>query len=104
MPKDLAVRLAESAVRDLEDVVEWYEAQGVSVVGRRLVREVLEKIEGLSVFPDRGRMVPEFNQPWLRELIHPRFRIVYRRESHCVRIVRVWRGERPLKLPHDEID
>ena len=104
MPKDLPLRLAESAVRDLEELVGWYEAESAPEVGRRLVREVLEKIEGLSVFPDRGRTVPEFNQPWLRELIHPPFRIVYRREPHCVRVVRVWRSERTLKLPPDEID
>jgi len=45
-----------------------------------------------------GRVVPEFEQPFLRELIHPPFRIVYRREPRRVRIVRVWRSERQMRL------
>lgn len=44
----------------------------------------------------------EFKQPFLLELIYPPFRIVYRRESKHVRIVRVWRSERPLALPKDD--
>ena len=49
-----------------------------------------------------GRVVPEFDQPFLRELIRPPFRIVYRREPEFVRIVRIWRSERVLVLPEDE--
>ena len=44
-----------------------------------------------------GRVVPEFEQPFLRELIHPPLRIVYRREPRRVRIVRVWRSERQMR-------
>ncbi|MDZ7799805.1 MAG: hypothetical protein U5K81_03285 [Trueperaceae bacterium] len=43
--------------------------------------------------------MPEFDQPFLRELIHPPFRIVYRRDPQRLRIVRVWRSERLLHLP-----
>jgi toxin ParE1/3/4 len=46
-----------------------------------------------------GGVVPEFDQPFLRELIQPPFRIVYRRDPQRVRIVRVWRSERLLHLP-----
>ena len=49
-----------------------------------------------------GRVVPEFDQPFLRELIHPPFRIVYRREPERIRVVWVWRSERLLQLPTDE--
>ncbi|MDJ0891444.1 MAG: type II toxin-antitoxin system RelE/ParE family toxin, partial [Gammaproteobacteria bacterium] len=34
----------------------------------------------------------------LRELIRPPFRIVYRRDPKHVRVVRVWRSERPLDV------
>ena len=47
--------------------------------------------------PDVGRVVPEFGLNSLRELIHPPFRIIYRRDSDTVRIVRVWRSERRLR-------
>lgn len=90
---------AESALRDLEEVRTWYTEQGVPEVGARLVEEVLQRIQALADYPDMGRMVPEFDQPFLRELIHPPFRIVYRHDPQRVRIVRVWRSERLLHLP-----
>ena len=68
---ELTISFAESAVADLEAIRIWYAEQGV----------------------------PEFDQPWLRELIFPPFRIVYRREATRARIVRVWRSERLLMLP-----
>jgi len=57
--------------------------------------------QSLADHPDLGRVVPEFGQTFLSELVHPPFRIVYRREPDAVRIVRVWRGERRLRLPDD---
>ncbi len=74
-------------------------SRGVPGVGARLVEEVFQRAQTLTDHPDMGRMVPEFDQPFLRELIHPPFRIVYRRDPRHVRIVRVWRSERLLHLP-----
>jgi plasmid stabilization system protein ParE len=93
------VTFAESAIQDLEELRSWYLAQGVPAIGRRLVAEILQRIEHLPRNPDIGRIVPEFGQPFLRELIHPPFRIVYRRDPGRIRVVRVWRSERILKLP-----
>jgi plasmid stabilization system protein ParE len=96
-----AVRIsfAASAIDDLEAIRAWYAEQGVPEVGSRLVAEVFQRIEQLSEHPEFGRMVPEFGQSFLRELIQAPFRIVYRREADRVRIVRVWRSERLLTLP-----
>lgn len=94
----VSVTFAESAVRDLEEIQAWYESELVPEVGRRLVSDVFERDEALRDNPDMGRVVPEFGQKYLRELFHPPFRIVYKRESKKVRVVRVWRSERLLKL------
>jgi toxin ParE1/3/4 len=90
----MAISFAESALRDLEEVRTWYVEQGVPEVGTRLVQGVLQRIQVLAEHPDIGRVVPEFDQPFLRELIQPPFRIVYRRDPQRLRIVRVWRSER----------
>ncbi|MBK1724620.1 type II toxin-antitoxin system RelE/ParE family toxin [Thiocystis violacea] len=94
-----AISFAESALDDLAGIREWHATQGVPEVGDRLVAEVFQRVEALADHPDLGRMVPEFGQPFLRELIHPPFRIVYRRDPLQVRVVRVWRSERLLRLP-----
>ena len=93
------ISFAHSAVADLEEVLEFYEEQDLPQVGERLVRNVIKDVELLSEQPDMGRIVPEFDLYYLRELIRPPFRIVYRRDSNRIRIVRVWRSERLLFLP-----
>lgn len=71
------ISFAESAVGDLASI-----------------REILTCLDQLAEFPESGRVVPEFEQPWLRELIRPPFRVVYRVDGERVRVVRVWRSER----------
>lgn len=95
----VAIRFAESALADLESIRAWYAEQDVPEVGERLLGEIVAGIEALADHPDLGRIVPEFDQPFLRELIRPPFRIVYRRDPKHVRVVRVWRSERLLDVP-----
>ncbi len=89
----IPIRFTESAVADLQQTMHRYAAQDVPDVGKRFIAEVFECIQALSDQPGIGRVVAEFGQPFLRELIHPRFRIVYLRKPKQVRIVSVWRGE-----------
>ncbi|MEN8763215.1 MAG: type II toxin-antitoxin system RelE/ParE family toxin [Thiogranum sp.] len=98
---EITVAFAESALRDLEGIRAWYVEQGVPEVGDRLVAAIIQQVERLVDHPDMGRVVPEFDQPFLRELIHALFRIVYRRDPVRVRVVRVWRSERLLRLSPD---
>jgi toxin ParE1/3/4 len=93
MPQKIIIIFAESAVRDLEEWHTWYREQGVPDAGQRLVSEILQQIECLPGNPDMGRIVPEFKHRFLRELIHPPFRIVYRRDPRRIQVVRVWRSE-----------
>jgi toxin ParE1/3/4 len=88
------VSFSELAVRDLQDSKDWYASQSAPEVGERLIREILASVDQLAAFPESGRVVPEFDQPWLRELIRPPLRIVYRIDGERVRVVRVWRSER----------
>ena len=50
-------------------------------VGERRVAEIFHRIEMPIDHPDMGQVVPEFGQTFLRELIQPPFRIVYRRNG-----------------------
>ncbi len=88
------VEFAKSAEDDLLDILAWYSSQQVPEVGTRLVASIIDRVAQLATFPDSGKVVPEFETPWLRELELPPFRIVYRRDERAVTIVRVWRSER----------
>jgi plasmid stabilization system protein ParE len=99
MPERVRVSFAAAAVADLEEILSYYADRQVPEVGSQLVVEILEKTEALGRHPDMGRVVPEFGRENLRELIHPPFRVVYRRDRGHARIVRVWRSERQITLP-----
>lgn len=95
----MKVRLTESAIEDLRELLLYFEEQLVPQVGQRFVTEILDRIETLIENPDIGRVVPEFSTDNIRELIHKPFRVVYLRESSTIFIIRVWRSERILELP-----
>ncbi|WP_239027770.1 type II toxin-antitoxin system RelE/ParE family toxin [Geomonas subterranea] len=82
----------------MEEIRNWYQEQHVPEIGEKLLREVMKSVERLASFPNSGRIVPEFGLTYLREVILPPFRIVYRLDKKTIRIVRVWRSERLLTV------
>lgn len=95
---EFEITFSTSALEDLEDVLKYYKEQEIPHVGQKLVNRVLQDVEILKDQPDSGRVVPEFEIDFLRELIRPPFRIVYLRDDQRIKIVRVWRSERLLIL------
>lgn len=91
--------LTQSAIDDLQQLKRYYAEQGVPDVGIALVQRILDTLELTLQHPELGRIVAEFNQPELREILHPPFRLVYLRQSQQIHVVRVWRSERLLILP-----
>ncbi len=94
------ISFSRSAVDDLKSIKEYYQEQSVPQIGQDFVVTIVEHIETLSTHPDIGRVVPEFDDDSIRELIHLPFRMVYLPESESVNIIRVRRSERLLRL-HD---
>ena len=98
----MKIFVANSAYSDLEGIKEYYEEEGVPHIGKQFIAAIIEHVQTLLENPDIGRVVPEFGDERIRELIHSPFRIVYLREKNSIHIIRVWRSERLLKLPENE--
>lgn len=92
--------IADSAYNDLADIQAHYQEQEVPAVGEKFVAEIINHLEILEEHPEIGRIVPEFSEPTIRELIHPPFRIVYWLQNQTIYVIRVWRSERLLQLPN----
>ena len=43
----------------------------------KIAREISIRVERLNDFPQKGRIVPEFNVKYIRELIYKSYRIIY---------------------------
>ena len=94
--------LAQSALDDLRDLQRYYIDEGVPDIGTRFVNDILNALQRLADHPDSGRVVPEFEQAQIREILLPPYRLVYLRELSSISVIRVWREERILMLPGTE--
>ena len=76
---------------DLKDIATFIEEDSVSIA-QCFVKNLFHAVEKLSDFPESGRIVPEFDDPAIREVIRKPCRIIFRvdRTKQTVEIVRIW--------------
>lgn len=79
----------EFALDDLRNIYE-YIAKDSKYYASVQIEKIIGRIEQLESFPQSGRVVPEFDNERIRELIEGNYRIVYRIESNdLIGIVRI---------------
>ena len=92
------VEWSKLAKEDLQEIYD-YISNDSERYALRVVDRIVERTEKLSVHPLTGRVVPEFEDENLRELIEGNYRIIYYMESkEKISIVRIYQGARLLKL------
>ena len=96
---DFQVFLSDDALNDLERIV-GYIAPHNPTAAERLGNQLLDAALSLRTFPERGRVVPEFQRLELREIIFRSYRIIYRTNlaDKNLEIIRFWHGARGF--PH----
>jgi toxin ParE1/3/4 len=84
-----------SALLDAKDIAIFI-TEDSPMAAERFVESLFQIVERLADFPESGRIVPEFGNPAIREVIRRPCRIVYRvnHGSRTVEIVRVWHSAR----------
>ena len=92
---DYQVKLSRSARSDIQDIVRYI---SIDDHGRalRFGRFLIQHGRSLSKFPERGRVVPEFEDESIREIFVKAYRIVYRvrHDERSIEIVRFWHAGR----------
>ena len=93
----MAYRLtwSPSARFDLREIF-TYIAEGDPDAAGRFIQSLFDVVERLPTFPGSGRIVPEFGDSCIREVIRRPCRIVYRinPDSETIEIARVWHAAR----------
>ena len=79
------------AIRDVESIRAFI-AQDSSSYAELVARRIVAAVERLHSFPESGRLVPERQDPAIREVIVTPYRIVYRLRSGVLEVVTVFRG------------
>ncbi|MBX3288915.1 MAG: type II toxin-antitoxin system RelE/ParE family toxin [Acidobacteria bacterium] len=94
---DYIVIWSPRALDDVDDIAA-YIAQDSEVYASAVVRNILRTVRTLSMFPFRGRVVPEFDDDSIREVFVYSYRIIYKIEESEVTIAAVIHGSRLLEL------
>ena len=58
---------------------------------------IINRGESLTQFPNKGRIVPEFSIPEIREILEQNYRIVYRITKTRIEILTIFEGHRLIR-------
>lgn len=91
------IRWTEKASSNLEDIFE-YISKDSKWYAARYVRALIGATKRLESLPLSGRVVPELEDPELREVIYGNYRIVYRASGmdQAIEILAVVHGARDM--------
>lgn len=87
-----AIRWSGPAIREFEGALDYIALENRDAADR-LARAIHRAVGRLRAFPDSGRMVPELEDPGLREAVHAPFRVIYQSQKDLVEILAVVRTE-----------
>jgi plasmid stabilization system protein ParE len=59
------------------------------VTAEHWVDKIFAKVEKLSEFPERGRVVPELKNKMIREIISGNYRVIYKIENREISVLTV---------------
>ena len=77
------------SARDALDEAIAYIAQNSPTTARNVLTEILEKVGTLDRFSERGRIVPELEDPVVREVFAYSYRLIYRVSATEVQVLAV---------------
>ena len=83
------------AIEDLKSIHEYISKDSRSYANR-FIDKLIAKVDQLKVFPQLGKMVPEFGKEDIRELIEGSYRIIYKINIDHIGIVRVHHSAQTL--------
>ena len=89
------VRWTPQAADDLDAIAEFISKDSPHH-SSLFVLDVLQAVDRLTEFPKSGRVVPEIDDPLVREVILGSYRIIYRVRNHLVEVLTVFHGARLL--------
>lgn len=78
------------------DAIHDYIARNSEIYARRMVDRLTSRSKQIGRFPQSGRMVPEYHDVDIREVIEGPYRIIYRILSKQIDVVAVMHSARLL--------
>ena len=91
-----ALAWSPGAIEDIESIAAYIERDS-AWYAKAVASKIVETADTIPEFPELGRMVPEVEDPAIRERFAYSYRIIYRLESEQVLVAAVIHGSRLLQ-------
>ena len=91
----MKIRWTEQALEDLRSIHDFI-GRDSPTFASLIVEKVILAIEQLTEYPDLGRIVPEWGDSAIREIILRPYRLIYRRNPEMVEILTIFQSSRHL--------
>lgn len=85
----------DNALEDINNIRKFI-AQDSVIEANKFIDLILQKTDKLKQFPQLGRIVPEKNLDYFRELIIKNYRVIYKIRENSIYIMMVVHGTRLL--------
>ncbi|MGA1794802.1 MAG: type II toxin-antitoxin system RelE/ParE family toxin [bacterium] len=95
MDKVVKIIWTEDGINSFVDVIEYISNDSLYYASN-FAKKVLSLVDNLMSFSQIGRIVPEYNNPKIREILYQNYRIVYRIKKNAIYIVLIIHGTKEL--------
>jgi len=84
------------SLSDLDSVAE-YIAKDSIYYAILFVENIIKSVESLELFPQMGRVVPEYQNKSIREIFYKSYRIIYEIQNTTIDILTIFHSSRLLE-------
>ncbi len=91
----LKVFWTSEAADDLQSITEFI-AQDSEFYAKSFAGNIIQAADNLDILALRGRIVPEFDDPQIRELFVKKYRLIYKIEDNRVIVLAIIHGRREI--------
>ena len=84
----------DEATAHLESIYDYISLYYAKDTARNIINRLVARADELGDFPLMGRVVPELEDPEIREILERGYRIIYRVRDDNVEILTVFHGSR----------
>ena len=89
----MRIKFLVSAMEDMRSI-KAYIGKDNPAAAVRMIKRIRAAVKHLEEFPNSGRIIPETNNPQLREVIISNYRIMYQISGSAINIFAVYEGHR----------
>ncbi len=87
------IKISRQAQEDMRQIYDFVSKESLQNA-EMLIKKFIVKIDSLSSFPERGKIVKELFNPSIREVSVYKFRIIYKVSPRIVRIITLHHSSR----------